>query len=731
VRPEPSWATAQAITAVAEDLAGEFSLRPLLERILLRCTELLACDAGSICSVDEAAGTYRKEADIGIRCQSGQVFPLTEGMTGAVVARRGPVWFDRVRAYAIALKERGNLYHKEIQDLTDPRKTVAQPGIKLLSMPNATDRVTLDDIQKPDVQPGAGQYIVHDVDNLVVPYLPDPMADGVALMFYQAGADHRLTNPRVLQTVTVRYAGTWPDLQPLRLVLHSSERLDASQDGNVIHVGLPPGEQVAVRYATTLDAQHLEKMGLWQFHPVRDDKVPVADRRVLEQAAQDGWMWWLTPDEDLRLVHATARPAIAPRISRLIAEPRKPYIVTANLDGVIDVHGASTDKVELRAKWTEPVDDPSAPEPTERTTAEIVVDHRTAENERFSLLTVRERAKQVGQRKTEVPIRPAIHTLPDTKARTVTYRLHGSSRYREFFLPNELPATDDPLSAGNEVEVNIPSSARPAPPVVHDVIPMFLWEQTTEPEHPFAVRRVRRSGVRIRLDRPWYASGAGEMLAVLTTGDPTLVTKTPEQVSLWARDPIVASPAIANSHEVPVLSAWQQRAVQLRLAPESLAGRPVRHVVVKPPGSDKPEDQDKMINAYAYHPEFHRGRKMWFVDVVLESRGAAWPFLRLAVARYQPNSIPGMEFSEIIATDFVQIPPERIGTLNRPDTGKARVTITGTSAVTNAPGVQVPTTPPTMPRCWICCRRRVRCSPPCRPATWCRGPISTGIPACR
>jgi hypothetical protein len=51
-----------------------------------RCTELRGCDARSICSVDEAAGTYRKEADIGVRCQSGQVFPLTEGMTGLVVA---------------------------------------------------------------------------------------------------------------------------------------------------------------------------------------------------------------------------------------------------------------------------------------------------------------------------------------------------------------------------------------------------------------------------------------------------------------------------------------------------------------------------------------------------------------------------------------------------------------------------------------------------------------------
>jgi DNA-binding NarL/FixJ family response regulator len=81
--------------SAAEDLAVDFSPRPELEFVLRRCTELLGCDAGSICSVDEAAGTYRKEADIGVACQSGQVFPLTEGMTGTVVARRGPVWFDR------------------------------------------------------------------------------------------------------------------------------------------------------------------------------------------------------------------------------------------------------------------------------------------------------------------------------------------------------------------------------------------------------------------------------------------------------------------------------------------------------------------------------------------------------------------------------------------------------------------------------------------------------------
>lgn len=110
--PNGAAARAAGLIAVAEDLAGEFSLRPLLERILRRCTELLGCQAGSICSVDEAAGTYRKEADIGVACQSGRVFPLTEGMTGAVVARRAPVWFaryDEVRGGHVAAQQRATL----------------------------------------------------------------------------------------------------------------------------------------------------------------------------------------------------------------------------------------------------------------------------------------------------------------------------------------------------------------------------------------------------------------------------------------------------------------------------------------------------------------------------------------------------------------------------------------------------------------------------------------------
>ncbi|KQR52584.1 hypothetical protein ASF88_13800 [Leifsonia sp. Leaf336] len=82
------------LAAMAEDLAGHFAPGPLLERILRHTLELLDCDSGSICTVDEASGTYRKDVDLGVGCQSGTTFPLDEGVTGEVVRARSTVLFD-------------------------------------------------------------------------------------------------------------------------------------------------------------------------------------------------------------------------------------------------------------------------------------------------------------------------------------------------------------------------------------------------------------------------------------------------------------------------------------------------------------------------------------------------------------------------------------------------------------------------------------------------------------
>jgi DNA-binding CsgD family transcriptional regulator/nitrate/nitrite-specific signal transduction histidine kinase len=86
------------LQALAEDLSEEVEVRPLLDRILTHSTRLLDGAAGSISLVDENAGYYRKAADLGVACSSGQVFPLDEGVTGQVVAERRPVVLDRYAA---------------------------------------------------------------------------------------------------------------------------------------------------------------------------------------------------------------------------------------------------------------------------------------------------------------------------------------------------------------------------------------------------------------------------------------------------------------------------------------------------------------------------------------------------------------------------------------------------------------------------------------------------------
>ena len=82
------------LAGLATDLAGQFELQPLLERILRHAVGLLGCESGSICLVDEVARVYRKEVDLGVECHSGMTFPLDEGVTGEIMRAHGPVMLD-------------------------------------------------------------------------------------------------------------------------------------------------------------------------------------------------------------------------------------------------------------------------------------------------------------------------------------------------------------------------------------------------------------------------------------------------------------------------------------------------------------------------------------------------------------------------------------------------------------------------------------------------------------
>lgn len=150
-RSEIARAQLEALTGVVEDLAGQFELRPLLERILWHAADLLGCRSGSICTVDERAGNYRKEVDLAVACRSGDRFPLTEGVTGEIVRAGGPVTFteyahvrgghidpaDRVDLHAtigVPIRWAGAMIGSCIVFSNDPRRQFGLPDVTLLEL---------------------------------------------------------------------------------------------------------------------------------------------------------------------------------------------------------------------------------------------------------------------------------------------------------------------------------------------------------------------------------------------------------------------------------------------------------------------------------------------------------------------------------------------------------------------------------------------------------------------
>jgi DNA-binding CsgD family transcriptional regulator len=87
---------------------GDGPVGDLLQRLVLSSRRLLQATAGSVSLVDATGDRYAKLAERGTSCQLGGRFPLDEGVTGQVVARRRPValaTYADVRAGHLAADE--------------------------------------------------------------------------------------------------------------------------------------------------------------------------------------------------------------------------------------------------------------------------------------------------------------------------------------------------------------------------------------------------------------------------------------------------------------------------------------------------------------------------------------------------------------------------------------------------------------------------------------------------
>jgi hypothetical protein len=228
----------------------------------------------------------------------------------------------------------------------------------------------------------------------------------------------------------------------------------------------------------------------------------------------------------------------------------------------------------------------------------------------------------------------------------------------------------NPISHRSPVVVrNVFASARPAAPDVHSVVPTFDWDRTSSNGTITSTRGL--AGVRIWLKRPWWSSGLGEALAVLYrtgTGQPS--ESAARFVSVWGRDPLHAATNVRGS--------MADTAFPLRSGPS---------LGLRPPGGP-------IVRAVPHPVFFDDDRDMWYCDVDL-NLGSYWPFVRLAVARFQPNAIvaadpPGtpadsqLSLSPVVLTDIVQVAPSRVATVSAqtsPIVTLVTVTLTGQRSI--------------------------------------------------
>lgn len=568
---------------------------------------------------------------------------------------------------ATALREDGTFFDRTVVDLSDPRQTLPQPGVSIEAMPEVAEprtefeRVTGENRGEPLDR---NHYVVHDTDRLRLPYLPDPLAAGVALGMADANRDSPLMGAFRVESTGARYGGAWPEPEPMRLVLESAPSPTARVADGVITIGLPPGGRLDLNLSSLLERDDLPLFALWNLLPAELRAID-----PIERPAADGQFWALTPPERISLVHAVPRPVLAPLVNWLLPS-RSAGATHADLLGAADIHAASTDRIDLEASWWEWRDDPTMPEPlrerhfgpamhaTVRADEDLVLlggdvpDDYTAE------------VSQVGR----VPVHRARHEFGDTRHRLVEYRMRATTRFREYFPLSLMRDAEDRSQLSAPVEVSLASTARPPAPRVHSVLPLFRWDEDDAIGQPFGVRRRRRTGLRIYLERPWFQSGDGEKLAVIFG---TKDHNDAAHVSVWGSDPLWVNQGPPDQYVgLAVEDAFTAVDMDPVRGHDSRVGPAATVRLEDVPG--KPN-----VSILAYEPEFSAERCLWFVDVALEPAAAVWPFVRLAVARYQPDALAGLRLSPVVLTDFCQLPPERTMTVSRPDDRSARITVSG------------------------------------------------------
>ncbi len=558
---------------------------------------------------------------------------------------------------------------------------------------------------------------------VTLPYLPDPIARGAALKF----VNHPAQAGYLLKAPFAPNPG-WPAYRPLRLVLQQPanplvSELPTYNAGNnqQLFVKIAKGDELIVRLSAYLDDSDLDTLGIWNW-------LSSAGGAPMSRKVQDGQHWMTTPYRELRLVHAVRQPLSVATLTALSAK-KSLGATAATFAGTIGFSRKSTSKIDVHAAWFDFVDlgpgtglpTPALPAPERKAVA-------------FTIPGTRPGGVNT------VPVGPNLASdrqeFGDTKHRRVRYTTVATSRFTEYFVEDEvytvifgglgfvtqLPTDGNGVVPGSvhvrnqEVKSNgqitsaatyvegehftvtpggvltilegpveggfvpngqvvvvefianpvtrsnltprplsILNSARPAPPKVQYMVPAFKFSSTVDTGY----RASARSGGRLRvyLDRPWWSSGEGELLGVVVqpgTGG-TISEAAAPFVTRWGMDPVFQS--TTTTFPRPRAASF----------PEATTT-----------GSSLIIPGTSLLVDVAGHPVgFDTARELWYCDIRVNTL-SYMPFIRLALARFQPQSVKGAHLSSVIVADFAQLTPDRTATVT--GSGSTRtVTIVGQS----------------------------------------------------
>lgn len=604
------------------------------------------------------------------------------------------------KAYEISARDTGTLFDKlpgslvELitpQALADVARTDALPPRE----PSA---------EEPTGQRlAAGQYVIHGEAQLRTPYLPDAAAWGICLRAQPGYALPGITGPILLGegvavvsapsggelVLLVTYSGQWPDTQGLRIAL--AERPATltdppcaesypddgapkwDKDNRILTFFLPKGVIARLRYSSFVHHGLLNAFGL------PDWAGSDANRKSLQMAAVMGNCWMLTPYRPLVLVHATQQPVCDPLLLLPGQPQRDPGAPHVDLEARVRLHGPTTGKIEIEADWQEWEDDPAKPRPERLAGHGVLSELVLAENyaNLFSLSNVVAEQAFNGTRQRAPGNR---HEFGDTRFRLIQYRLRATTRFREYLPPAlydqtdkvtvlgpvaEGPlvhagAPDDPgapvlIQSGQAPNTLVPASAPPDAPRLMYVLPTFRWQESAG-DRTLDITRLG-NGLRVWLERPWFSSGDGELLGVVIYGEGKNFTDVPDAltplVTQWGMDPFWDAPVPKHRTRAADFAA---RVIDEDVPLQELPGQRV-HVV-------------------GHRVRWDDARGRWYCDIELDPGRSYMPFVRLALARYQPNAIDSAKLSRVVLAEFSQVLPRRRAVFTRQH-GKLSFTLRG------------------------------------------------------